>query len=226
MDDEEIKEKAYSKTYFYPEGFEYQTNPDGSIYYENSVSIGTSQTEWIELHTNFKDVAKSWSEISAKNSSYYRELTEERETEKYFEFKRVYIERPTDVLLSRVHKSSYYIPKFDKFRQSGILGTFTQRPVTAESVKTLIEHIWSSGVITMPEKVLQTNVIKVGNQFQYNMKSAQVSYGDWDICDRIYVNNVDFFVDEKSGEVTYQTKKIKEIEIQCKWTFWIAETAL
>ena len=39
--------------------------------------------------------------------SYYRELIDENETDKYFEFKRQYEERPIDILYERAHKCSY-----------------------------------------------------------------------------------------------------------------------
>ena len=89
-EDNEIIEKAYSKDYLFPDDFNYEKNLSGSIYYENTVSIRTSNDVWIELHTNDKSQAKIWSEISSTTSAYYRDLILERETGKYFEFKRVY----------------------------------------------------------------------------------------------------------------------------------------
>ena len=69
MGDKEIVEKAYSTTYIYPEGFNFQQNLDGSLYYENTVSIRTSQTSWIELNTNDGEQAKNWSETSSSTSA-------------------------------------------------------------------------------------------------------------------------------------------------------------
>lgn len=104
-EEREIVEKAYSKTYMYPAGFNFQQNFDGSLYYENTISIRASQTSLVELDTNDKQQAKDWSETSSSTSAYYRELVAERETEKYFEFKRVYSVNAKDVILSRVIKA-------------------------------------------------------------------------------------------------------------------------
>ena len=65
MEDRDIMEKAYSETYTYPDGFYFEENLDGSVYYENTVSIRTSESSWIELHTNDKQQAKEWSETAS-----------------------------------------------------------------------------------------------------------------------------------------------------------------
>jgi hypothetical protein len=208
---DEIIEKVYSPSYLYPENFVVPGAEDGSIYYENSISIGSSKDKWLQLHTDSKDEALAWSEISSKSSAYYRELVLERNTEMYFEYKRVYAKNPTDVILSRVHKTSYFIPKLDKFKDESQIGTLTARPITMQTVKNFVEYIWSSGVLKQSDKVLETSVIKSENRFIYNLKSAQLTGGDWGITDLVYVNDINFCVDAISGEVTMDSKRIKEI---------------
>lgn len=121
--DAEIVNKTYDVSYFFPADFTYEKYSEGSLYYENTVSTRTNEAVSIELHTNDKAQARAWSETSSKRSSYYRDLVSERETEKYFEFKRVYARYPTDVLLSRVHKSSYFVPLLDKSKRNKEIGT-------------------------------------------------------------------------------------------------------
>ncbi len=215
-DDEEIVEKAYSKTYMYPPGFKFQQNLDGSVYYENTVSIRASQTAWIELSTHNRQQAKSWSEISSSTSAYYRNLTEERETEKYFEFKRVYSGNTKDVILSRVHKDSYFVPDFDKLNPTNVIGTLKVNPINKETFKDFVEYIWTSYTIGYTGKVLEYTVTDYPDKVRCNLKSIHVSNGDFGLCDIIEVKNFDFFADKQSGIVTFQSNTIKEIRGVCR----------
>lgn len=215
-EEREIVEKAYSKTYMYPTGFNFQQNLDGSLYYENTVSIRTSQTSWIELNTIDKQQAKDWSETSSSTSAYYRDLVAERETEKYFEFKRVYSLNTRDVILSRVHKSSYFIPFFDKFHPTSIIGTLKVNPINEEATKDFIEYMWTSYMIGYTDKVLEYSITDYSDKVRYNLKSVNVTYGDFGLCDLIEVKNFDFFVDKQSGTVTFESEKIKEIKGTCR----------
>lgn len=214
--DREIIEMAYSTTYRYPPGFNYEQDLDGSLYYENTVSIGTSQTSWIELSTNNKAKAKDWSETSSSRSSYYRNLVAERETEKYFEFKRVFSADTEDVILSRVHKSTYFIPAFDKFHPGNTIGTLKVSPINKETTKDFIEYMWTSYLIGYDDKVMEYTITESFDKVQYNLKSISVTYGDFGLCDAIQVRNFDFFVEKISGTVTFESKTIKEIKGTCR----------
>src|SRR5690606_36636108 len=196
--------------------FYYETDLQGSPYYENTVSIRASQDLWIELHTNDKEQALNWSEISSTTSAYYRDLVAERETDKYFEFKRVYSIYPNDIILSRIHKSSYFIPSYDKFNRSSHIGTLKVFPINEEVAKTFIEYMWTNNLIGYNDKVLENKITETTNHFLYNLKSVSVTYGDFGICDVIEVNNFDFLIDKQSGEVTYESIKIKEIRGICR----------
>lgn len=215
-EDREIVEKAYSKTYMYPAGFKSQQNLDGSLYYENTISIRSSQNSRIDLSTNDKQQAKDWSETSSLTSAYYRDLVEERETEKYFEFKRVYSVNTKDVILSRVHKDSYFIPSFDKFNPTQTIGTLKVNPINEETTKEFIEYMWTSHMIGLTEKVLEYDINEYTDKVKYNLKSVNLIYGDFGICDVIEVKNFDFFVDKQTGTVTFESNKIKEIKGTCR----------
>lgn len=223
MQDKEILEKVYSKDYLYPEDFFYEKNLEGSTYYENTRSIRVSQTAWIELHTNDKKQAKEWSEISNKLSSEYRELVSERETEKYFEFKRINPEFSHDIVLSRVHKSSYFTPVLDwssvNYYSSEPTkietGIFRHRPITVTSAKHFIEYYWSSTSLGTGNKVLEAKAIELPNWFQYNIKSASVSSGDIGSCDKVDIWEYDFLVHKRTGEVYFVIKKLKDLKGKC-----------
>ena len=92
LTDDELYNLAYSD-WKWPDNFYSEDSLEGSIYYENTVSIkplGERENIWIQLCTDNIDTAREWSELSNNYSSYYRELVSEKETEKYYEFKRIY----------------------------------------------------------------------------------------------------------------------------------------
>lgn len=215
-EDQLVIEKAYSKSYSYPDGFNYDANSDGTPYYENTVSIRASENSWVELHTNEKQQAKSWSEISSLTSAYYRDLVEERETDKFFEFKRVFSANPNDIILSRIHKSSYFIPAYDKFKSSESIGTLKVSPINKDIAKIFIEYMWTNYLIGHRDKVLENTVIEHPDKVQYNLKSVNVIVGDFGLCDKIEVKNFDFYIDKSTGAVTYTSNKIKELKGTCR----------
>jgi len=73
-------------------------------------------------------------------------LVSERETEKYFEFKQQSKINERDIILSRVHKSGYFIPQFDKFRPLDTLGIIRGN-LTKKGIQEFVESLWSSGSI-------------------------------------------------------------------------------
>ena len=123
--DKDLRCAVYTD-YKFPDGF-YQEDlslPDregkASIYYENTVSIDSSN-KWTEFCTN--ELSRAWtlSERSADSNSYYRRVVDTTITEKFFQFRRVSEQNPRDVLLSRVHKCSYFTPS-DSFHHASPVG--------------------------------------------------------------------------------------------------------
>ena len=217
--DKELLDAAYSG-YKYPEGFYQEDLHGGSLYYENTVSIkpvGEREHIWIELCTNNKSQALEWSESSSKNSAYYRDLVDEKETEKYFEFRRVYSKNPSDVILSRVHKCDYLNrSKYDKSKRPSILGTFNQRPVTIEKVKELIEYLWFIENYNWGgQKVLRSFTENQGNSVKHTLYKICIVYGDWGVCDVISLFKSEYIVDKNSGEITVSHEIIKTVTGKC-----------
>ncbi len=143
FDDCDLLNAAYTHYYTPPDFYE---ESDESRYYENTVSIGiydNDNPEWIELCTDSLELAHAWSETSAVRSSYYRVITSERETEKFFEFRRVREENQNDVILSRVHKCNYLDrTMYDYFNPDSLLGIYNMRPINIDRGKELAEYLW------------------------------------------------------------------------------------
>jgi hypothetical protein len=211
-EDEQILAKAYSPTYMYPPGFNYEKNLEGPTVYENTVSVEKSQATWVELSTTDRQQAKYWSEISSNSDAYYRNVASIIETEKFFEFRRVFSNKPNDIILSRVHKSSYFIPVYDKFKQLSKVGTMKISPINTITVKDFVEYAWTNNLIGYADKVLDYSITEDSDKIHYNLKSMRITPGDWGLYATIKVTDFDFFVDKKSGEVSFESKLVKEVQ--------------
>jgi hypothetical protein len=213
--DENVIRAVYS-TYRYPESFVTEDLQGASPYYENTISIHTLNERpeyWQELSTNDRDQAFAWSESSSVYSAYYRKLVSERETEKFFEFRRVWEAHPNDVILSRVHKSTYLDRSMhDRLRPRDTIAVFKGTVDTAR-VKELVEYLWFAGNFTFGgAKVLCTSVFDRGSNIEYHLFHTEVSFGDWDLSDHITVNRSDFCVNKGTGTVVYTKQLLRTIE--------------
>jgi len=216
---DELLEWAYDKNYRYPVGFFLEQGLLGSTYYENSVSVN-KQSPWVEFHTTNKNEARNWSNISNENSSVNRKIVQENETEKFFEFVRVNVVNENDVLLSRVHKSDYFIP-YDGFRFFGSFETLVENKtigtyygmVTLDKVKEFIEYLWVRGIWNSDSKVIESKISEKNDKFEHHIQSLLIVYGDWGLHDKIYVFNNKFAIDKKAKVFTLVERKlVKEIE--------------
>ncbi|MFY8035664.1 MAG: hypothetical protein ACOVMQ_00785 [Cyclobacteriaceae bacterium] len=210
-DQKEIIDKAYSSTRTYPLGFVNEQDPGGPAYYENTVSINSQSNVWIELSTGSYQQAKEWSD----NGSSDRVIVAERETKKYYEFKRV---SPTDansVLFSRVHKATYFVPTIDWLNPSTSLGQFKVSLINKATVKEFIEYMWSTSNFSAFNKVLEYHITDDANKVNYNLKTVTLIGGDFGICDAIQVKTYDFFIDKRSGDITFGFKTVAELKGTC-----------
>lgn len=214
--DDEIIRKAYSH-YSLPQWFSTEDFTSVSPYYENTISIfplAERGTSWFELSTNDHVQALAWSEASSRNSAYYRELVSQRETEKFFEFKRVYAAHPNDAILSRVHKSSYLDrSEFDKLHKGSVLGRFQVRPVTMENVKELVEYLWCvDSNFDTGTGILSTWMSENTMSVDYVLQVLDVVYGDRGMHDSIIVTNATFRIEKASGLISYSLQVVRTIE--------------
>ena len=211
---DEFLELAYDKTYQYPDGFYCEKNLIGYVYYENTVSIKpTDEREniWIELNTNDKEQAKTWSDLSNEYSSVDREIIKENETNKYFEIVRVNIENNNDTLLSRVHRSDYFISLYNKFTDIDTIGIYNVE-LTSNNVKELIEYLWSCGTLSIYDKVVESTIADKEDEFEHKIQSLKTVYGDFGLHDMIYVYENEFKLDKITRTLTIKRELIKEIE--------------
>jgi hypothetical protein len=210
-----ILELAYNIDYLYPEGFYQELIYEGSAYYENTVSIKPiSEREhiWIELCTNDKNEALLWSNNSNEYSSVNREIISERETDKYFEFKRQNVEYENDILLSRIHKTSYFQPKLDKFKEPDTIGIYNGE-LSKNSVNELVEYLWSCGSIGLGHsKVIESQIKEFNSYYEQYIQSIKIVYGDWGISDYIYVYDNYFKMNKPDSTLILETIKIITIK--------------
>jgi len=215
-EEEHILELAYSKDYSFPEGFYQEVNDMGSPYYENTVSImpiNERQDIWIELNTNDKNEARVWSDKSNEYSSVNRAIISENETDKFFEFTRKNIQYSNDILLSRVHKSSYFQPVKNKFFTSDTLIGKYNGELNLTSVKELVEYLWSCGTIGVSySKVLESEIKEYNDNFEYYIQSIVIVYGDFGIRDEIIVHDNFVTLNKSDRELTIKTNEVKTIQ--------------
>lgn len=215
-EEEHILELAYSKDYTYPIGFYHELIDTGSIYYENTVSIkpiNQRQDICIELNTNDKNEARAWSNESNEYSSVNREIISESETEKFFEFKRENVKYAKDILLSRVHKTSYFQPVQNKFGVSDTTIGKYNGDLNLTSVKELVEYLWSCGTMGVSySKVLESEIKEYNDHFEYYIQAILIVYGDFDLYDEITVYDNLVKLNKSDRELIIKTNRVKTIQ--------------
>ncbi len=202
---------AYDKNYTYPAGFYHEKDLTGSRYYLNTVSISPTEnrdSRWIELHTTSKDEARTWAELTNENSSEQVAIVQENETEKYFEFVGENTKGTPYFVLWRAHRSDYFIPQFDKFKDLHTVGIYNGE-ATMDKVKECMEYLWDYGAVGgIPDKVVESRITDKGGKFEYTILSLSMTYGDWNLYDyaNIYTNKLVF--DKGTKVITLVERKL------------------
>lgn len=214
-DDEDILDSVYSD-YKFPKNFYSENLNGGNIYYLNTLSIKSlSEREHIsiELCTNDRDIAFNWSELSCTYSSYYRDYVSEKETEKYFEFKRVYNQNPSDIILFRAHKCSYLDRSmYDYFDPGTVIGKYNQRPFQKEKITELIEYlVFVRNYNNGSYKVLKSYTLEENNRYVHLIDELIIRYGDWGVSDRIELWGTKYTISKINGNITVTKKLIKTV---------------
>lgn len=213
--DDKIRSFAYSGEKSHPD-FYREDYSLGAPYYENTLSAGLLQDQRRDLCTDDRDSAYAWSEFSSVNSAYYRDLVSERETEKFFEFRRVYSRHPSDVILSRVHKRSYLNrDMFDCLRPTEVLGVFRARPMTAASARELIEYMWANGMIVDYGRPLSSDLRETEVDFVIEIYYTAFVTGDWGLCDTIHFCRALVRVAKASGAVSREYAEMRTLDGVC-----------
>ena len=231
--DNDFLKLAYDINYIYPDGF-YQDesffNQYGSVYYLHTANIpwrvDDNNLIWIELHTLDKEEARNWSNITIENSNLetFKNMVfkNERENEKYFEFEFIRNSSNSTITyswLSRVHRSDYFIPLFDKmnlnstfydFKNDYTIGIYNG-DLKILKVKEFIEYMWCMSLLRLGKVVESTISDKIG-KFEHNIQSLEIAHGDWGLHDIISVWDNKFVLDKKTKVLTFvERKKIETI---------------
>lgn len=209
----DIIELAYDNTYEYPDGFFYEMNLVGSLYYENTISVVAPADRgniWIDLDTNDRDQARSWSQLSDQYGSVPREVIEDNETEKYFEIVRQNPLFSNDIIRSRTHRSDYFVSLHDRFSSLDTIGIYNG-PQNAIKVKEFVEYLWSSRIINTWDKVLESEITETSTNFQHYIKSFHVVFGDFGVQDVIYVYDNHFVLDKSNKILVIERRLVEEI---------------
>lgn len=215
--DNEFLKLAYDQNYKYPTGFYYENDLAGSVYYVNTLSIkpiAEREPPFIESHTLDKEEAKYWSVLTETYGSGNRVFVSEKETEKYFEF--LWVDKYEYILLSRVHKTDYFIPLAelqDKFRKpNNTLGIYNGE-LTKSNIKELIEYLWDYPVgLHYGNKVIESVITEKEDRFEHNIQSLEMVFGDWGVRDHIRVYDNKFVFDKETRILTF-VEKIKTDEL-------------
>ncbi len=206
-EENQIVQLAYNINYLYPNGF--YKNDSG--YYENTVSVtplSQRKNIWIELSTNDINQALRWSDSSDEYSSMHRVIISESETEKYFEFKRQSINNLNDVILSRIHKTSYFLPLLDKFKMPDTIGIYNGQ-LDISKTKEFVEYLWSCGSLGIfSSGVIESRINEYNDYFEQYIKSFKVVYGDIGLKDSIFVYDNYFKLGKSSRILTITTKQV------------------
>jgi hypothetical protein len=213
--DDKLRSFAYSGSRGHP-GFYQEAPSRGAPYYENTISLRLEPDKWIELSAATRDSAFAWSERSARLSAYYRDLVSESETEKYFEFRRVYSAHPSDVILNRVHKLSYLDRSmYDRLHPSPILGIFEVRPIDAANARELIEYMWANCRLVDFGRPLSRGLAESPSGFTEEIYFCYTIGADWGLCDKIGLGRARVSVDRTTGEITSTVEELREVNGVC-----------
>lgn len=214
--DEKLLELVYSSFKFHDD-FYHEDLGDAPFYYESSLSIlplNQRPPHAFGLSTNSRDQALAWSEASATHSAYYRTLQSEQENEKYFQFYRVRLDTPNDVLLSRVHKLSYLdCSMCDSFHPTAMIGKFNQTPINRDNVQTLAQYLWFIGNHEIyGAKALATVVAETADSVKCAIFETQMSFGDWGMPDWISLNRKVYSVSKQTCEIRLDRSIMRTIK--------------
>ena len=193
-----------------------------SIFYNNTLSITPVRERErvsIQLHTNNIEEARNWSILTEKNGSANRTLVNERENEKYFEF--LWVEEWNNIrhgLLSRVHRSDFFIPifdtfnsfpQFDDFKGNYVVGIYNGDK-SIDNIKKFIEYLWVQPLL-MWDDIIETiiveeeDIIKIfiqsqrhdtngfNNKFIFDIKTRVLTFVERNWIEETRFAKVDFF---------------------------------
>lgn len=211
---QEIWNAAYSN-YRYPSGFNVENIDGTSLFYENTQSINdATQTESVyEVCTDNKEKAIEWATKST-STQYIDFIVEETiETDKYFQIKKVNKNSGADIILSRVHKCSYFSRlAFDNSNsQIQQIGIFNDRPFNLEKIKSFAEYLWFIDN-SENKKVLSTFTNEESSMYIHYIFELTIVIASEGKYDTLIVDEVKYKIDNQSGVVERERTEVYRID--------------
>jgi hypothetical protein len=194
-DDEKLVDFYYNGAYYPDDFYKDPALPEKSVHYVNTISITPfypieqEHAKHIELSTNDKNEALSWVNLACDNysSGVSYSIIEERETEKYFEYKCEGI-ADSHIMLFRVHKTNYYLPVFDAYawndddeKEYG----YYNAEITESKIKECLEYLWIHTFSNLGEKVFSSEITETEDYFEVYINSLRP--GGWGQQDYLIV---------------------------------------
>lgn len=213
--DSELLRAAYS-SFKIPQGFYQEDLQDGSLYYENTLSIvpvHRRSPPYFELSTNSRQQALAWSESTSVNSAYYRVPQDERETDQFFEFRRVYQVNQRDITLSRVHKLSYFDRSmYDFWHPTPLIGRLNSRPLDESLVQRFTEYFWFiNNYATWRMKALTAIPTSSSDTVYCALYHLRFTPGDFGVRDLISLERTTYAVSKSTGDVITRNSTLRYI---------------
>lgn len=222
--DEEAFNAVYSRIK-HPSSIIMEDFKGGSPYYISEWSLdspyGRSGSR-APLCTEDHNQAKQWAIAQNDSSSVLRVLGEERDAEKYHEFRMVNPMRPNDIVLLRVDKCSYLNRSsangcWPLFLHDSItidtIGIFELEPISTQKFSELVYYLWwTSNWNTTGSCIIRSSVYKERNKIILKMFETRLMASDYGLYDEIYLYLTTCSVDINTGLVVLYSKKVKTIQ--------------
>lgn len=157
--------------------------------------------------------ALDWSERAATQKPVYMQLVENSETELYYQFKRVSLDNPDFIHLSRVFKKTALDRSGVDITQPGsYLGKILLQNQPADKIKMIIEYLW---IFTYSNNygtaILESYINETDSEFIHTMEEAKLISGQAGVCDTIEILTNTYVIQKDTGSILRYQDKIREI---------------
>ncbi len=201
---------VYDSDYRYPEGFYTEPQAAGtSILYLGDNVTQNGKFIYKQRSTDSREQAREWWYSMMEINPDQPRITEENETDRYFEF--VAVTSRGHTTRWRFHKSGYYTPLDGMFNTFYYIVLYPElyEPYTigiyggelsSAATREFIESMWYFENLNSGGKVLSTDLTETPDSFVYTIVSTGLTIGDWGLHDKIRVFESTLAVDKTTRE--------------------------
>ena len=152
--------------------------------------------------------ALQWSDAYAAQLPVYRPLTQNSETELYYQFERQDVGSPSIMQLDRIYKCRFLDPS----SQNGPIGKINRLPLKQQDVAWVIEYLWTfSESNHYGNAILSTSTQEDEVSITHSLKEARLVDHEQEGCDSIVVIDSRYRVDKLSGYIDLAQTEEREI---------------